>query len=108
MLKKTAFCHLHITRQSLSSLHRQFKQLTTFKSNKINKNFEDNINISYYKKVHISTRGRPQLETNSITITRRFRAPNKITEHKKFNRHTNRRRQQHRPGTQRTNEKTTI
>ena len=58
--KQIAFRHLHITKQSLSNLHRnnKFKQSTTFKLNKINKNFEDNID-NIYINVHISTRGTP-------------------------------------------------
>ena len=67
--KRSAVCHSHAAKQTLSNLRRkkQFKHLSQPKLYRINQNLENN---SYKTKVHVTTRGRPHIETNSIPITR--------------------------------------
>ena len=76
--KQRAFCHFQANKQSLSitpssTTNFKIKNSTQPKFYQIKQNIH---NLSKTK-VHITTRRRPHLDTNTIPITRRHRAPNK-------------------------------
>ena len=76
--KQRAFCHFQANKQSLSftpSLTANF-QINNSKQTKLYQ-YKQNIHNLSKTKVHITTRRRPHLDTNTIPITRRHKAPNK-------------------------------
>ena len=75
--KQSAFCHSRANKQSLSNSlsNYRFKHSTQPKHYQTSHNFKHN--ISSLLKVHIAKQRRPHLDTNTVPITRRHRAPNK-------------------------------
>ena len=76
--KQRAFFYFQANKQSLfiTPLSKTKFQIYNSTQPKLYQ-FKQNINNSSKTKVHITTRRRPQLDTNTIPITRRHRAPNK-------------------------------
>ena len=76
--KQRAFCHFQANKQSLfiTPLSKTNFQINNSTQPKLYQ-FKQNIHNSIETKVHITTQRRPQLDTNTIPITRRHRAPNK-------------------------------
>ena len=76
--KQRALCHSQANKQLLfiKPLSKTNCQINYSNQPKHNR-FKQNIQIPSKTKVYITTRRRPQLDTNTIPITRRHRAPNK-------------------------------
>ena len=78
-LKQSAFRHSHNAQQLLSNSHsnNNFEQLPPQRINHSNIKSKFSLQNLFNRKVRLSTRGRPQIDTYSIPIHKRHRTPNK-------------------------------